>query len=276
MKKYIFYLVFCFGMFASVAAQDLNDYRYVRVPERFEFSKEDNQFQLNALTAFLLEKKGFTALYKKGIPQGVDPCEVLTVNVHNESNLFRSRLYVTLEDCNNQTVFTSQTGSSKEKEYQVSYHEALREAFASIEELNYNPNVAEKNTSGINAAENEQIPEVIIDPAITSEGIEKVAAKEISSRENKISSQEDQIQKFLNGPNTYILMKSAVGYDLFKEGQQEKFAGLMKSGGGDNYLYSSKNVSGNAFFDTHGNLVVEYLDPNSQQLVTITYKLQAQ
>ena len=50
----------------------------------------------------------------------------------------------------------------------------------------------------------------------------------------------------------------------------------MKSGGGENYLYSSKNVSGNAFFDRQGNLIVEYLDPNSQQLVSIHYKLKAQ
>ena len=280
MKKYIINFLFSLGLVASVAAQDLNNYQYVQVPDKFEFLEEENKYQLNALTAFLLEKYGFKALYKKELPQGIQPCDVLKADVNNESNLFRTRLFVTLSDCENNILFTTKEGSSREKDYKVSYHEALRDAFASFEELDYNPIVAESSRK---KTEKDLPKEIIVDPVVTSEEIDEVAAEEttpeakiIPSEAEKTSSEAGKTQKFTNGPVTYLLESTSAGYELFREGEQQKFASLMKSGGGDNYLYSSKNVSGNAFFDRQGNLVVEYLDPNSQQLVTVIYKVQAQ
>jgi hypothetical protein len=76
----------------------------------------------------------------------------------------------------------------------------------------------------------------------------------------------------VNGNVTYNLRSTPEGFEMFRGGDAETFATLIKSGGGENYLYSSKNVSGNAFFDTQGNLIVEYLDPNTQQLVNVIYK----
>lgn len=268
MKKYIVCFIFYFGLFASMAAQNIK-YQYVRVPEKFDFLKEVNQYQLNALTAFLFEKYGFKTLYKTEIPQGANSCDVLQANVHSDSNLFSSKLYITLEDCENRTVFTSRTGSSREKDFQVSYHEALRDAFVSLKEFDNTLVVAEMPTQDIDHTEKAQVPQVIVDPIVTSEEIEEVEAEQTSL-------EGDNVLRFVNGPIMYLLKRSSVGYDLYKEGEQEKFASLMKSGGGDNYLYSSKNISGNAFFDTEGNLVVEYLDPDSQQLITVTYKLKAQ
>lgn len=290
MKKYISAFLFCFGLSASVAAQDLNNYQYVQVPDKFEFLKEENQYQLNALTAFLLEKYGFKPLYKKQLPPGIQPCDVLKANVDNDSGLFRTGLYVSLSDCKNNILFTSEKGSSREKDYKVSYHEALRNAFTSFEDLNYSPIIAENAATGRKNTEKDLPKEIIVDPIVTSEEIEEVAAEKTSSEAKvtsseaektaseteRTSSEAGETQKFTNGPVTYLLNKTSAGYELFREGEQQKFASLMKSGGGDNYLYSSKNVSGNAFFDKQGNLVVEYLDPNSQQLVSVTYKVQAQ
>ncbi len=169
------------------------------------------------------------------------------------------------------------------KDFKVSYHEALREAFTSFEDLNYNPLVAENSPSEKRNSEKDLPKEVIVDPVVTAEEIDEVAAVEpspeaqnVPSEVKKTPSEARKIQKFTNGPVTYRLETTPAGFELFKEGEQQKFASLMKSGGGENYLYSSKNVSGNAFFDRQGNLVVEYLDPNSQQLITVIYKLQAQ
>ena len=48
---------------ASFEAQtDLNQYKYVAVPDRFDFLKTSDQYQLSSLTQFLLTKKGFTVL----------------------------------------------------------------------------------------------------------------------------------------------------------------------------------------------------------------------
>ena len=285
MKSIILFFTLLFGVTGNIFGQDLSHYQYVKVPNQFEFLKHQNQYELNALTAFLLEKYGFEALYEEEVPAGVDPCNVLLANVHNKSGLFRSRLYLTLENCKDEVVFTSKTGVSREKNFQKSYHEALRDAFTSFKELRKDPEViidpvpetemAEKNTTPaeviidpVPAPEKvqEKPSEVIVDPVITSEEMEK-AEEEESNR----TSSEDHLQ-FVNGPVNYLLKQTAVGFELYRKGEKEKFGTLLKSGGGENFLYSSKNLSGNAFFDAQGNLVVEYLDPNTRQLVSVIYK----
>lgn len=278
MKNTVFttllFLVFSFSMMG----QELDQFQYVRVPEKFDFLNEENQYQLNALTAFLFDKFGFTVLYKEKAPEGVKECDILQSNVHNESGLFRTKLYVTLENCKNEVLFTSQTGVSKEKIYKKSYQEALRDAFRSVEELNhkYNPgpgevivdavvSVHEKKESRDKSAKDE----IIIDPVVSSEEIKEVEAEvERSQSENVVPSE----MTFVNGAMVYTLKETAVGYDLFRNQGSEKFASLVKSGNGNNYLYASKNVRGLAYFDSNKNLVVEYLDSDNSQLLTIIYK----
>ena len=58
-KFYIFILVLTVSI-SSWAQSNLNDYKYVLVPEKFDFLKSNDQYQLNSLTKFLLQKKGFT------------------------------------------------------------------------------------------------------------------------------------------------------------------------------------------------------------------------
>ena len=60
-KIYIFLLALSVNM-SSWAQMSLNDYKYVSVPEKFDFLKSNDQYQLNSLTFFLLKKKGFTVL----------------------------------------------------------------------------------------------------------------------------------------------------------------------------------------------------------------------
>lgn len=249
----IFLTLSC-GMFAQEGA----NYKYVRVPEKFEDFKEENQYQINALTAFLLEKVGYDALYKESQPAGVDPCDILKAAVHNESGIFKSRLYLTLEDCNGNIVFKSEEGESREKEYKTSYHEALRNAFASVTQLQPKPATAIKT--------------VVVDPVVTSE--ERAVKKEAPILENPKKSTETKISErtFSNGSDLFILKEVPSGYHLFKKGEEERVASLMRSSSGENYIYVSKNLQGNAFFDRDKNLVVEYIDPNTQLLSTVTYK----
>ncbi|WP_051286517.1 hypothetical protein [Salinimicrobium terrae] len=289
MRTIIFFFIVGLGAVGNILGQDLSRYQYVQVPQEFDFLKYQNQYELNALTAFLFEKYGFEALYEEKIPGNVSPCDVLKANVHDKSGLFRSKLYITLEDCKSEIVFTSEIGVSREKDYQRSYHEALREAFTSFEELRKNPDViidpvpggvvsaekaepAEVVIDPVPSPEDAQSknPEVIVDPVITSEEIENAAEEEFSVKSG-IDESED-IPKFMNGSMTYSLQRTPSGFDLYREGEEEKFGTLLKSGGGENFLYSSKTISGTAFFDTHGNLMVEYLDPNTQQLVSVKYE----
>lgn len=107
----------------------------VIVPNRYAFQKEDNQYQLNMLTKFLLEKQGFKAYMESEAPAELlqNPCAALKADVKNESNMMTSKVQLLLTDCTNKAVFTSQIGKSREKEFKKSYQEALRNALSGAE-----------------------------------------------------------------------------------------------------------------------------------------------
>ncbi|MCF6296785.1 MAG: hypothetical protein L3J08_02185 [Flavobacteriaceae bacterium] len=123
----------------SFAQSELNAYKYVIVPKKYDFLKgEENKYELNSLTKFLFAKKGFTALFEnQNYPADLigNLCLALFADVNNDSSMFTTKLTIELRDCYNKVIFTTIEGKSKEKEYDKAYHEALREAFISIERL---------------------------------------------------------------------------------------------------------------------------------------------
>ena len=61
----IYSIIIIFLFHLSVFTQNslnINDYKYVSVPDRFDFLKTSDQYQLNSLTEFLLKKNGFTVI----------------------------------------------------------------------------------------------------------------------------------------------------------------------------------------------------------------------
>lgn len=141
MRIKIFIGLLAFGITVSGFSQtNLNNFKYVIVPKKFEFLKEPNQYRLNELTEFLFNKYGFKALMEgSSYPDDLlkNRCLGLESDVKEDSGLFKTKLTVELKDCNDQTVFTSQVGESREKEYAKAYNEALREAFKTLEQENY-------------------------------------------------------------------------------------------------------------------------------------------
>jgi hypothetical protein len=142
-------------------SQSLNDYKYAIVPSKFEFLKEKDQFRLNTLTKLLMEKYGFITYYDSDVlPNEVveSNCNKVYVDVKSNGNLFVTKLTVVLKDCKNAVVYTSIEGRSREKELQVAYNQALREAFSSFDKLEYkysgNSNVNSNVNSKSNVNEN--------------------------------------------------------------------------------------------------------------------------
>ena len=63
----IYSIIIIFLFHLSVFTQNslnINDYKYVSVPDRFDFLKTSDQYQLNSLTEFLLKKNGY---YGRGV-----------------------------------------------------------------------------------------------------------------------------------------------------------------------------------------------------------------
>ena len=274
-KTFLTLLLFC--TLAAVHGQNLDQYDYVRVPEKFEFSDEENEHQLNALTAFLFEKYGFEALYQEADPADAAPCDILSADVKNESNLFRSKLYVILRNCRNEIVFTSETGSSNEKDYKTGFHEALREAFQSVAALDRTAEVeAEKAELIPTPAEKPQV-EGRIDPEVPELSEEEIPeeilipepAEKPQVEVDREKSQDAELYAFAN--QLYYLEPSVSGFGIFLPDTKEKIASLTKSSNGENYIFSSEMINGNAFFDAQGNLIVEYIN-DLGELVTRTYE----
>lgn len=118
----------------------LNTYKYVIIPEQFEFQKSADDYQVNSLTKFLFDKAGFkTYMSNETFPQELasNACLGLKGIVVNESGMFSTKMQIKLVDCYNNTVYLTEFGNSRVKEFKKSYHEAIRAAFEEIENLNY-------------------------------------------------------------------------------------------------------------------------------------------
>tara|TARA_R110000868_G_scaffold3388_11_gene21941 strand:+ start:4008 stop:4865 length:858 start_codon:yes stop_codon:yes gene_type:complete len=129
-------LVALFIISHTVAQVNLNDYKYVVVPKKYGFLKEENQYRLNELAQFLFNKIGFeTVMEGDNYPEDLirNRCLGLKSDVIKDSGLFKTKLNIELKDCNDQVVYTGQVGESREKDYEKSYNEALRNAFKSFD-----------------------------------------------------------------------------------------------------------------------------------------------
>lgn len=124
----------------GLAQQSINSYKYVIVPRSFSFLNEADQYQLNSLTKFLFEKHGFKALMQdETFPEDLQSnrCLALTADVEKHKSVFNTKLQVHLTNCTNVVVYTSDEGESREKMFDKAYNLALRDAFKSIQKLNY-------------------------------------------------------------------------------------------------------------------------------------------
>ena len=139
MKRYLL-ILFSFLSFSGYSQNTINNYKYVVVPEKFNFLKQNDQYSLNSLTKGLLEYKGFTAYFDNNeLPGEVanNKCRALTADVLEKKGMFTTNLTVLLKDCRGNIVFKSKEGKSREKEYKVAYSMALRDAFTSLDSVSY-------------------------------------------------------------------------------------------------------------------------------------------
>jgi hypothetical protein len=119
--------------------QTVNNYKAVIVPVKYDWSKIENQYRVNTLTKFNLEKAGFIAFYNKEIlpAEYSNRCDLLFANVEKENGFLITKLFITLKDCNDKIIFKSEIGKSREKDFKTAYAQALNQAFESLNSLKY-------------------------------------------------------------------------------------------------------------------------------------------
>lgn len=147
-KKIVFSLLLVLAMSAYSQNTEFDNYKYIIVQDRFDFLKEQDQYQTSSLTKFLLQKKGFTVfLSNETLPKDVSEnrCLALIATVKSTSSLFVVKNKIELEDCYGKLIYSSEEGKSKEKDYKKGYHEAIRNAYSTMSDIEYTYNPEAKD-----------------------------------------------------------------------------------------------------------------------------------
>jgi len=176
LKKATLTIIILAWVFNVYAQNELNPYKYIVVPKKFDFLKEVNQYRVNSYTKHLFVKEGYQVFYDDDdLPEDLksNPCLGLTADIIDESNAFTTKLYLVLENCGHDIVFKSIEGRSKMKEYDKTYRDALKKCFVSVQELDYayEPNPLAQSTSEVQNAESGK--EIAAVAVISSEESEK-------------------------------------------------------------------------------------------------------
>jgi|SRR5690554_5598110 len=130
-------ILFFFVINFSGFAQNLNDYSYIVIPNKFEVQSESNQFMLNEMAYYYFDKNGFNVFMEHETPNA-PRCDGLYVDVEEKMLLMGTGLYLVLRDCNKEEVYRSEQTRSKHKEYRKAYQDKLRKAFHGLETLKIN------------------------------------------------------------------------------------------------------------------------------------------
>lgn len=238
------------GVSAIAQNTDLSSYSYVVVPDRYEFLRSPDQYQLNSMTLFYLDKSGFNAYLSSNTPNA-NRCDGLYANVEELRSILGTKLQIVLRDCSDNEVYRSEVGKSKYKEFDKTYQDALRNAFRSMEAL------------GVN-----QKDVVLLNASVAASSVENDSKAEVKSSENLPVSNVSGVllptSKFLNyslDGQSFLLRKTAEGYSLYKETSNSE-DGLQLIGKivvmdkVVKYLDTSGNAA-DAVFDAAGNLTIK-------------------
>lgn len=295
------------GSAAGYAQSPLDSYKYIIVPKKFDFLRKENQYRVNSQTKFLFDKNGFMTLLKgQDYPDDllVNPCLGAEVNVIDQSNSFTSKVRISLTNCQDQVVYTSEQGKSKEKDYAKSYSLALDNAFESIAQMGYQynpdlalvPSFASAQTEAVDSevAHKEPVPEPTSvtestpEPEITSDTkpteIESVApasvpaatetVKKEASPSGAVTYRNDNISFFLIDQGdklaAYVVRSASENY-----AQGEKIGTFEKSSLPNVYRVEWKDMDKEieqttGYFDEQGNLKIDV--KRSGKIEVLTFK----
>jgi len=232
------YVVFILVSFSNVFGQEvLNSYKYVIVPAQYEFQSSADQYQINSLTKFLFEKKDFDVLLSTdAYPQelAANPCLALKAVLVKESGLFTTKVKINLVDCFNATVYSTKLGTSKIKEYQKAYHEAIRDAFDEILEFDYAYNGTVKNNlnNAVSPVAQTQVQQVNVVPVpqVTTAVVAETAVSPVAVQTVPAEVEETKVYTI---EGTYFI-------DMWGECKIEpKGDGYAIVGGDENYEFAT-------------------------------------
>lgn len=256
--KYFFTLLIIALMSINLNAQSVNDYKYVIVPEEFDFLKSPDQYQVNSLTKFLFNKYGFEAYLKrdqKPYNKLTDPCKILYANVTGKATFIKTTLEVTLKDCNDQVIFKTSEGRSKNKDYKKAYHAALREAFYDIEALkySYDPSAGVEERQVSEQTKSEVVvnnEETVLQPSASKDKVlDMVAPQTVAPQSGQVKT----TTTYTSEDGFYKAKQTGTSITFYDDAKK---IGVAEMGNEETFDVTTTDFSGTAFF-LEGRLVVQ-------------------
>ena len=279
--KISLFILFLFVVFLGNAQTDLNQYKYIIVPKKFDGFRNENQYQTSTLIKYLFVENGFTAVYEDALPDDLNRnrCLGTVVAIKEGSGMLATKLSLTLKDCQSQIVFETQEGTSKDKDYKTAYAGAIRDAFISFKGLNYVyvPRLEKKSTLTMISFKNDvkQIKEAEIKKSengvlVQEATMEQPTYKEIVPEPSNLEKGENTMESSKNGllptallyaqelTNGYQLVDSTpkVVLKMIKSTMADVF--IAKAGDQDGMVFKK---DGKWFFEytSDGQVIVEEL-----------------
>ena len=248
MKKTLLISLAFFALTSVFAQQNLNDYKYIIIPNTFDFLKEADEYRLNSLTKFLFEKYNFEALMENDevLPSDYsrNNCLGLKADVLKDSNVFKTKLSVQLKNCKNEVIYITSLGESREKSFKVAYNEALRNAFKSFESENYSYN--SKNAivvnEGIEVVEEKQVEIEKLKEEIKVLKEEKDLEVIEVPKSVSIKNEEILETKVLDNTLKAELISGSILNYLIKDSNGQVLYTLLYSGQQDLYIVKGKDA----------------------------------
>lgn len=119
--------------------ENLNNYKYIIIPKKFENFKIPNQYQTSTLLKYAFTEKGFLAIYDDVLPEDLfkNRCLGLIAQLKDESSLFGTKVSVGLKDCAGQEVFSSMESKNRIKSYNEAYKSAILASMTSFDDIDY-------------------------------------------------------------------------------------------------------------------------------------------
>jgi hypothetical protein len=233
--------LFSFTLFISISLfsqqSDFNKYQYIIVQSKFDHLKNVDQFQTSSLLKFLFLKKGYKAfLSNEKLPQKLNNnrCLSLSANVKDNSSLLSIKNSIELKDCYGKILYTSKVAKSRNKDYKRGYHEAIRNAFESMTDLEFD------STLVLNKVELNDKENVIVNSA--SEGIITSNIKKETVTSNAI--------------DILYAQANENGFQLINTKPEVVFV-ILKTNLKDVFVIKDKN---GIFHKVDGNWVAEYYE----------------
>ncbi|KGL62826.1 hypothetical protein [Polaribacter sp. Hel1_85] len=180
----------------------------------------------------------------------------LTANVSDKSSMFSVKNIIELKDCFGTIIYTSKEGKSKEKDYKKAYHEAIRNAYATMGDLEYKyqpKNEIDVKEENLKTEVTLPIKKVI--PVEIIPEVKEVAQKdEVISKNNKIPSSTVETLYAQEKSNGFQLVNTipAIIFQVLKTKVKDVFIIKDKNG----IMYKSDHIWVAEYYE-NGKLVVK-------------------